>query len=184
MLRHMVATGRPARGQRGGLRTEIAAWDAGKPAAKILRAGALASRSPRFGSEEPAKRTSRRTTSGRKDRESDAARDHSKHTVLLGCHSGARRRREPDPEGPRRKPTRKRHACHPVVGSGLGPGACPRRPDPLGQPRHDSATPTRSTRFVDALLLFLLLICKNGVYARMRRKGGRDQHHVHPVFAA
>ena len=52
--------GDPARGQRGGLRTEIAARDAGKPAAKILRAGALASRSPL-----------QRNNSGRRDRESD-----------------------------------------------------------------------------------------------------------------
>ena len=100
--RHMVGQRNPARGQRGGLRTEIAGWDAGTPAfLKSTRAGALASRSPRVSAlQEPAKRSSPRSNSGRKDRESDAARDHSPRRLprrRFGCHSA------PDPTGAPRK---------------------------------------------------------------------------------
>ena len=67
----------PACGEAEGLRTEIAGWDAGTPAfSKLKRAGALASRSPRrrlFSS--PPSEPLSRTSSGRKDRESDDACD-------------------------------------------------------------------------------------------------------------
>ena len=79
--------GDPARGQRGGLRPEIAGWDAGTPA---------------FSNSEPAPWRPaplfEASNSGRKDRESDNARDHSPRYVfrVVGRLSFQDRWRIPD----------------------------------------------------------------------------------------
>ena len=77
--------GPPCARRGGGLRTEIAGWDAGTPAFSINKEPAPWRPAPLAVGSSGAREANLSTNnSGRKDRENDTARDHAPHMIWLG----------------------------------------------------------------------------------------------------